>query len=257
MPAAGGAVKVLGARGDPGNATGFASARFCGKTVVMTPPSIAFFDLDKTLISRNSATLWIRFELAAGRVTRWQALHALTYVVRYSLGAADMSDAIRRSVASLAGQPEAELRERARLFYEQLIPPLYRPGAAAAIAAHRAGGDRLVLLTSSSIYMSEMVCRDLRLDDYLCNRLEVDAGGCYTGRPLEPLCFGAGKVELAARYAAERGFDLRDAAFYTDSASDLPMLEAVGRPVAVHPDPRLRRLAKQRGWAVVDWDVAG
>ena len=102
------------------------------------PQSVAFFDLDKTLISRNSATLWIRFELAAGRVTRWQALQALTYVVRYSLGAADMSDAIRRSVATIAGQPEAELCERARVFYERLVRPLYRPGAQLAIDAHRA-----------------------------------------------------------------------------------------------------------------------
>ena len=217
------------------------------------PGRVAFFDLDKTLISRNSATLWIRFELAAGRVSRWQALHALTYVVRYSLGSVDMEGAIRRSVASIAGQPEAELRERALRFYDALVRPLYRPGAAAAIAAHRAAGDRLVLLTSSSNYVSELVCRDLGLDDYLCNRFEVDARGCYTGRPIEPLCFGSGKVELAARHAERSQLSLADAVFFTDSISDLPMLEAVGRPVAVHPDPRLRRAAKQRGWEIVEW----
>jgi HAD superfamily hydrolase (TIGR01490 family) len=217
-------------------------------------PCVAFFDLDKTLISRNSASLWIRFELAAGRVTRWQAMQALAYLVRYSLGAADMSDAIRRSVTAIAGQPEAELRERARIFYDQFILGLYRPGARAAIGAHRAAGDRLVLLTSSSNYMSEMVCRDLGLDDYVCNHLEVDADGRYTGRAIEPLCFGAGKVQLAARYVERLNLSLADSTFYSDSLSDLPMLEAVGRPVAVHPDPRLRRLAKQRGWELVDWD---
>ena len=217
------------------------------------PARVAFFDLDKTLISRNSATLWIRFELAAGRVSRWQALHALTYVVRYSLGSVDMEGAIRRSVASIAGQPEAELRERALRFYDALVRPLYRPGAAAAIAAHRAAGDHLVLLTSSSNYVSELVCRDLGLDDYLCNRFEVDPGGRYTGRAIEPLCFGAGKVQIAARHAERCRLSLADAAFYTDSISDLPMLEAVGRPVAVHPDPRLRRAAKQRGWEIVEW----
>ena len=217
------------------------------------PGRVAFFDLDKTLISRNSATLWIRFELAAGRVSRWQALHALTYVVRYSLGSVDMEGAIRRSVASIAGQPEAVLRERALRFYDGLVRPLYRPGAAAAIAAHRAAGDRLVLLTSSSNYVSELVCRDLGLDDYLCNRFEVDADGRYTGRPIEPLCFGSGKVELASRHAERSQLSLADAVFYTDSISDLPMLEAVGRPVAVHPDPRLRRAAKQRGWEIVEW----
>ena len=101
--------------------------------------------------------------------------------------------------------------------------------------------------------MSEMVCNDLGLDDYVCNRLEVDGDGRYTGRAIEPLCFGPGKVQLAARYAERFGLSLGDATFYSDSLSDLPMLEAVGRPVVVHPDPRLRRLATQRGWELVDW----
>ena len=217
---------------------------------------IAFFDLDKTLISRNSATLWIRFERRAGRVTRTQTLQALAWVLRYSVGAvSDMSDPIRRSVASLAGQREDELRERARVFYEELVRPLYRPGALAALREHREAGDRLVLLTSSSNYVSEQVSRDLGLDHFVCNRFEVDPAGRYTGRAIEPLCFGSGKVELAERYAGEIGLRLADAAFYTDSHSDLPMLEAVGRPVTVHPDPRLRRLARRRGWPTVDWGV--
>ena len=216
-------------------------------------PELAFFDLDKTLISRNSATLWIRAELAAGRVTRWQALHALTYVVRYSLGFVAIDATIRRSITAITGQSEAELRERARLFYAREVRPLFRPGARPVIAQHRAAGDRLVLLTSSSNYMSELTCAELGLDDYLCNRFEVDAAGRYTGRAIEPLCYGAGKVTLAARYAAAHGAMLADAVFYTDSIADLPMLEAVGRPVAVHPDPKLRRLAQRRGWPVVDW----
>jgi HAD superfamily hydrolase (TIGR01490 family) len=216
-------------------------------------PGIAFFDLDKTLISRNSATLWIRFELAAGRITRWQALHALTYVVRYSLGVTELHEAIRRSVQTLNGQREAELAERAVVFYEDLVRPLFRPGGKHALDAHRAAGDRLVLLTSSSNYVSEQVCRELTLDDYVCNRFEVDADGIYTGRPIEPLCYGEGKVELAERYAHALGLRLTDCSFYTDSAADLPMLEVVGKPVCVHPDPKLRRIARQRGWESVDW----
>lgn len=216
---------------------------------------IAFFDLDKTLISRNSATLWIRFELAAGRATRWQALQGMGWVLRYSLGAADMTDAIRRGVALLAGQREDEMRERVRQFYTELVKPLYRPGAIAAIRAHRDAGDRLVLLTSSSNYVSEQVTRDLGLDDYVCNRFEVDANGCYTGRALEPLCFGAGKVLLAERYVQRYDAQLGEAVFYTDSHSDLPMLEAVGQPVAVNPDPRLRRHARGRNWKTVNWGV--
>jgi HAD superfamily hydrolase (TIGR01490 family) len=209
--------------------------------------SVAFFDFDKTLIDRNSATLWIRFELEAGRVSRWQALHALTWVVRYALGAAALEDPIRRTVATLRGQREDDMRERARVFYERTIRHLYRPGARRAIEDHRVAGDRLVLLTSSSNYVSELVCGELGLDDKICNSFEVDANGCYTGKPVEPLCFGPGKVSLAEKYASNFGLTLADCSFYSDSLSDLPMLEAVGRPVAVHPDPRLRRAARRRG----------
>jgi HAD superfamily hydrolase (TIGR01490 family) len=215
---------------------------------------LAFFDLDRTLIRRNSATLWLQFERAEGRITRFQTLQALSWVLRYSLGSVDMAEPIRRSVAALAGQREVDMRERVRRFYEELVRPLYRPGARATVSRHREAGDRLVLLTSSSNYVSELVCRDLGLDDYLCNRFEVDHAGYYTGRAFEPLCFGPGKVLLAQDYANTRGFSLADAAFYTDSHSDLPMLEAVGHPVAVHPDPRLRRLARQRRWRTVEWD---
>lgn len=214
---------------------------------------IAFFDLDKTLISRNSATLWIRFELAAGRVTRWQAMQALGYVVRYSLGAVDIEHAIRQSVVHIAGQPEDELRARAERFYEALVRPLYRPGGRAVIEAHRAAGDRLVLLTSSSNYVSARVAEELALHEYLCNRFEVDGAGRYTGRPVEPLCYGAGKLLLATRCAATHGIALGDCAFYTDSIADRPLLEAVGEPVAVHPDPQLRRLARRRGWPIHAW----
>lgn len=214
---------------------------------------IAFFDLDKTLISRNSATLWLRAEMASGRLSRLRALHAFTYVLRYSLGLVDIEDTIRRSVTTIAGEVEAEMAQRAVEFYAASIRPLFRPGAHAVLAAHRTAGDRLVLLTSSSNYVSEQVVRDLALDDYLSSRFEVDADGRYTGRLVEPLCYGRGKLELASRCAREQGVALADCAFYTDSIADLPMLEAVGEPAAVHPDPKLRRLARRRGWPVLDW----
>ncbi|MBX3028364.1 HAD family hydrolase [bacterium] len=219
----------------------------------MAAPRIAFFDLDKTLISRNSATLWIRAEMADGRLSRLRALHAFTYVVRYSLGLVEIEDTIRRSVTTIAGQREAEMARRAVDFYRARVRPIFRPGGRAVLDAHRAAGDRLVLLTSSSSYVAEQVTRDLALDDYLCSRFEVDADGCYTGRLIEPLCYGRGKLELARRCAAAHGVGLEACAFYTDSIADLPMLEAVGEPAAVHPDPKLRRLARQRGWPVLDW----
>ncbi len=215
--------------------------------------SIAYFDFDRTLIATNSGALWVRRELRHGHITPLQAVRAGAWLLRYQLGFAALEDAVKRAIASLIGSKERDLRERTALFYESQIRPLYRPGARRALDDHRRAGDRLVLLTSSSLYLSELVARELRLDAVLCNRFEVDEGGLHTGRTVGTLCFGRGKLQHAQEFAKEQGVRLSDCAFYTDSFADLPVLEAVGRPVAVNPDRRLRRLALKRGWETVDW----
>ncbi len=214
---------------------------------------IAFFDLDRTLIAQNSGRLWVLRELRLGHIKPWQALQAATWLARYQLGFAAIEVALQRAIASLAGSPERELRERTASFYERCVRALYRPGARKAIEEHRRAGDSLVLLTSSSLYLSEHVARDLKLDAVICNRFEVDENGLHTGRTVGALCFGAGKLQHANEFTRERGARLEDSAFYTDSYADLPVLEAVGRPVAVNPDRRLRRVAARRRWELVDW----
>jgi phosphoserine phosphatase len=84
---------------------------------------------------------------------------------------------------------------------------------------------------------------------YVCTYLEAEDGR-LTGRIVPPVCYGPGKVVWAERFAAEHRVDLSASYFYTDSITDLPLLEQVGHPVAVNPDPRLRRLARRQGWPV-------
>jgi HAD superfamily hydrolase (TIGR01490 family) len=218
--------------------------------------AIAFFDLDKTLLATNSGKLWIKRELALGHITRLQALRATLWIARYHLGFAQVQDVVSRAISMLAGTPEKDLRARTRTFYKE-VRQLYRPGGLAALEHHRKAGDRLVLLTSSSHYMSELVCDELKLDAILCNRLEVDGAGSHTGRAVGEVCFGAGKLTHATEYARLLGEQLEDAAFYTDSYSDLPVLVRVGKPVAVNPDLRLRRYAARKGWRIVDWGIPG
>ncbi len=219
----------------------------------MSRPAIAFFDLDRTLLAANSGTLWIKRELRLGHITRMQALRAGTWLVRYHLGFASLQDAVGRAIGSLAGTPSAPLIDRTRAFYEEEVRHLYRPGAHAALARHRELGHTLAMLTSSSGYLSELAARELSIEHVLANRLELDARGHHTGRPEGTLCFGRGKLVHAEALATRLSVQLRDCAFYTDSVSDLPVMEAVGHPVAVNPDPRLRRTAHRRGWPVQDW----
>lgn len=212
----------------------------------------AFFDMDRTLFAVNSGSLWVRRELEAGHITRWQALQAGGYVLLYSLGMLPLEGAILRGIATLRGLEERRLQERAEEFFRACLRAVYRPGALLALAEHRRAGDRCVLLTASPFCLASLVAGDLQLDACLSTELEVDAAGLHTGRP-RALCFGAGKLLLASAFAERGGVPLADCTFYTDSYTDLPMLEAVGRPVAVNPDQRLRREALRRGWQVVDW----
>ena len=113
-------------------------------------------------------------------------------------------------------------------------------------ALPRARGEALVLLTSSLPYASEMAHEDFGLDAVLCQHYEV-RDGRFTGEPLRPICYGLGKVEVAETWARENSVDLAASSFYSDSSTDLPMLERVGYPFAVNPDPRLRLTARSRG----------
>ncbi len=215
--------------------------------------AVAFFDLDKTLICRNSGTLWLKRELSLGHISYWQAFRAFWWVIQYSMGYSEVEKGIRWAIRSLDGVPEEEISGRVAAFYEADVKDLYRPGGLEAVDRHRAQGDTLVLLSSASIYLGRFVQTALDLDDVLCSEFEVGPDGNYTGEPKLPLCYGKGKLVLGNQYLQARNESLREATFYSDSMSDLPMMAAVGHPVAVNPDPRLRKEATRRGWPVVDW----
>lgn len=217
--------------------------------------AIAFFDVDKTLLARNSAAMWVRRERRLGNLSLPQALRGVFWAALYELGMVHADDLIRDAARTLRGRREQEVVDRTLAFWHEEVAGLIRPGARAAVARHRAQGDRCWLLTSTSCYLSEPVVEALALDGYRANRFVVEQG-LFTGDMVDPICFGAGKRAHAEACAAEAGVPLAACAFYTDSLSDLPALLAVGHPVAVNPDPRLRREARRRGWPIEDWGVA-
>jgi HAD superfamily hydrolase (TIGR01490 family) len=212
----------------------------------------AFFDLDRTLLTVNSGRLWAEAERRSGRISREQLAWAMVYLAGYKLGAIDVGKAMAQAARTLAGTNEETLRSRTHAWYDEHVRGHAAPGAFGVIARHREQAHQLVLLTSSSTYQSERVLEHFGLHAALSTRFEV-RDGVFTGELDEPLCYGAGKVALAERYAHEHGVDLERSYFYTDSITDRPMLERVGHPRVVHPDPRLRLLALRRGWPVLDW----
>lgn len=215
----------------------------------------AFFDLDKTLIRPNSGRLWFQRERKDGRLRLRHAVEASLWIGLYGLGVTGAHRAIERAVRVLSGEEELALEARTRQFWNEELALTVLPGGLLALERHRQAGDTLVLLTSSSIYLARCAAEALGFEHILASRFEVEAGR-FTGKVVVPVCYGHGKVDHASRWAAEHGFDLAESWFYTDSYSDLPMLEAVGRPVVIRPDPRLGRLARKRGWPVESWEAA-
>jgi len=213
----------------------------------------AFFDFDRTLIDVNSGSLWMKHERRGGRVTRWQMLVATTFFLRYHLSLIDMEEAMTRALSTIAGKPERELAQRTHDWYHREVRPHLLPAALDAVEHHRAEGHALVLLTTSSPYLSRAVQDDLGLDAYGCTSYEVGDDGRFTGGVLRPLCYGPGKIEHAERLGEELGLDVDHSFFYSDSYTDRAMLGRVEHPRVVNPDPRLRRLARRREWPILEW----
>ncbi len=211
----------------------------------------AFFDMDETLISVNSGRLWVRHLWNKGELSKRDLVKSLGYMVGYRMAMVDMNAVASTAVARLAGTPEAQMRQEVLDWFETDVAPFLIPEMVERVQRHKEDGHKIVLLTASSPYVAQPMTELLELDDYLCSRFEVDDQGQFTGRLDGPFCYGDGKVHHSERWAAQNGVDLAKSFFYTDSFTDVPMLERVGNPVAVNPDPRLRRYAKRRDVPVV------
>ena len=213
----------------------------------------AFFDVDYTVLSNNSATLFVKYMRKEGKVGTWELLSTLYWVARYKLGLVDFEYLALRETAKLKGESEREMIELCERWFDEMVVNYIFQDAVARIEDHKKKGDTVVLLTAATVYLTAPLARLLGIEHYLCNRLEVDAEGKFTGGVIRPFSFGAGKVILAERFAVEHGLDLASCYYYSDSITDLPVLERFGLPIVVNPDPLLRRQAKRRAWPILQF----
>jgi HAD superfamily hydrolase (TIGR01490 family) len=159
----------------------------------------------------------------------------------------------RKALESFKGREETWLvKSCADWFPKYVLPEVQRAGRAA-VAKHRERGDFVAIVTGATRYVAEPVAAELGIANVICSELEVDLEGRFTGSVVEPLCYGLGKVERTARVAEREGFNIEEAYFYSDSITDLPLLQVVKAPVVINPDRRLRRVATQRGWPIEAW----
>jgi len=215
--------------------------------------SAAFFDLDRTLIAGSSA-----FALAmAARSMKLMpttellrdAVTAATFKFRgdHDTGASD--NARERILGFVKGQRQSDLLS----LNEHVLPTLLgkmRPEARRLVDIHRNAGRATYIVSAAPHEIVEPLAISLGMTHGIGTRGQVE-DGVYTGELDGPFCYAEGKVEAITQIADEEGYDLRLCYAYSDSASDLPMLSAVGHPVAVNPDSKLARHAREQGWPIV------
>jgi HAD superfamily hydrolase (TIGR01490 family) len=218
----------------------------------------AFFDLDKTLIEGSSALHFGRAAYRAGMVSRRQLASDVWANLKFRLnGSTDQgTDELReRILASIAGQRVVDLARMGPDVLAGILPLLYREVLDEAYA-HQDAGRPVYIVTAASQELAEVLAHVLVLDGGLGMRSEV-RDGVYTGKAAGPFTYREGKAEAIRELAAREGIDLTESYAYSDSESDLPMMRAVGHPVAVNPDRVLERVAREEGWRIMRFDKLG
>lgn len=213
--------------------------------------TLAIFDLDNTLIAGDSDHLWGEFLCRRGIVDRVHfARENDRYYADYQRGDLDIAAYLRFALAPLAGRRFADIDPWRRQFMRECVAPLMLPAAASLLDSHRRRGDRLLIITATNEFIAAPIAEALGVGELLGCGVEI-VDGVVTGRGSGTLTYREGKVHRLAEWLAAEGESLAGASFYSDSHNDLPLLEAVERPVAVDPDPELAATARRRGWPVI------
>jgi HAD superfamily hydrolase (TIGR01490 family) len=215
----------------------------------------AFFDLDKTLMEGSSAFQFGRAAYQAGLMSRRQLASDVWANIQFRLSGTtdEKSDALRERVLdSLSGQRVLDLERLGPHVLAGILPRVY-PEMLKVAYEHQDAGRPVFIVTAASQELAEMLAYVLHFDGGIGTRSEIK-DGVYTGQQDGPFVYRDGKPTAMRQLAEERGIDLGESYAYSDSESDLPMMRAVGHPVAVNPDGPLEAVAREEGWQIMRFD---
>ena len=209
----------------------------------------AFLDVDKTILAENSGTLYLRALYERGEV-EWPTLLAnLGSCLQYKLNLLDIERWTKQTMRQFRGRSERELEEEAAVWFREYVLPTIYSEAIELVRMHHGRGHLVALVSGATRFVVQPLAEHLGVKHLMYTHLEVQDGK-FTGRVIDPICFGEGKVYWLQQLIEAEGIDLARSHFYTDSITDLPLLELVGHPQVVNPDPLLYRQAVRRRWPV-------
>ena len=213
----------------------------------------AFFDLDKTIIAKSSTLAFGRPFYQSGLLNRRAVLRSAYAQFVFALAGADedQMDRMRDYITAMCtGWDVAQIREIVNETLHDIIDPIVYDEAVERIQQHKSAGQDVVIVSSSGEEVVGPIGAMVGADHVLATRMVVSDDGKYTGE-IERYVYGPEKAEAVRELAAERGYDLAASYAYSDSITDLPLLEEVGHPTAVNPDRALRKIAVERGWPIL------
>ncbi|MGN6782397.1 MAG: HAD family hydrolase [Marmoricola sp.] len=216
------------------------------------PPTAAFFDLDKTIIAKSSTLAFSRPFQAGGLISRGAVLRSAYAQFVYLVGGADhdQMEKMRQFMSQLcAGWDVQTVRDIVADTLHNVVDPLVYDEAVHLIEDHHAAGRDVIIVSTSGAEVVEPIGEMLGADHVVATRMAVEDGR-YTGE-IRFYAYAENKAKAVADLARKRGYDLDGCYAYSDSVTDVSMLEAVGHPHAVNPDKDLRRIARERDWPVL------
>ncbi len=214
----------------------------------------AFFDLDKTIIARSSALAFSRPFYEGGLINRRSVLRSGYAQFVYLVGGADhdQMERMRRYLSEqAAGWHVQTVKDIVAETLHHIVDPLVYDEAVNLIEQHHLAGHDVVIVSTSGLEVVGPIGEMLGADRVIATRM-VQQDGRYTGE-IEFYAYSANKAAAMIELAEQEGYDLAASYAYSDSSTDIPMLEAVGHPYAVNPDRALRKTAHERGWEILDF----
>ena len=218
----------------------------------MSKPSLVIFDLDNTILNGDSDYAMVNYLVQTNILDESAAIQNQQFIEDYNRGELDFDAYTSFALSAYIGLTLEEINQLILPFVAKVIEPLINIFALKMIHDHGDQGDTILLASATNELIVRPIAQRLDIPNVIGTQVEFINNQC-SGAYIPPSALGAGKLELVTQWMARNDYtEFEDVTFYSDSINDLPLLEAVGHPKVVSPDPALEKIAAARGWAIIN-----